>query len=135
MQPSHRQYQTGYGLSTNESMMTQRNDRGAQQSQLTGLDVLAQGSQYALQKLHDANLLSAAPYPNTGNEGVGPNHAQNQANDQSNGKSGTGPVRKRISRACDQCNQLRTKCDGKTPCAHCVGKGAQNAEIFVTTCL
>lgn len=37
--------------------------------------------------------------------------------------SGTsGPVRRRISRACDQCNQLRTKCDGKLPCAHCVGK-------------
>lgn len=39
-------------------------------------------------------------------------------------KSGTGkdgPVRRRISRACDQCNQLRTKCDGKFPCAHCVG--------------
>lgn len=29
------------------------------------------------------------------------------------------PVRRRISRACDQCNQLRTKCDGKQPCAHC----------------
>jgi xylanolytic transcriptional activator XlnR len=28
-------------------------------------------------------------------------------------------VRRRISRACDQCNQLRTKCDGKHPCAHC----------------
>lgn len=30
-------------------------------------------------------------------------------------------VRRRISRACDQCNQLRTKCDGKQPCAHCTG--------------
>ncbi|KAF1810428.1 hypothetical protein P152DRAFT_467847 [Eremomyces bilateralis CBS 781.70] len=29
------------------------------------------------------------------------------------------PVRRRISRACDQCNQLRTKCDGRSPCAHC----------------
>lgn len=28
-------------------------------------------------------------------------------------------VRKRTSRACDQCNQLRTKCDGKHPCSHC----------------
>ncbi|KAG5984312.1 hypothetical protein E4U55_005283 [Claviceps digitariae] len=38
--------------------------------------------------------------------------------------SGTsGPVRRRISRACDQCNQLRTKCDGKLPCAHCVEFG------------
>ena len=33
------------------------------------------------------------------------------------------PVRRRISRACDQCNQLRTKCDGKNPCAHCVELG------------
>ena len=30
------------------------------------------------------------------------------------------PPRKRISRACDQCNQLRTKCDGDKPCAHCI---------------
>ncbi|KAK9457108.1 fungal-specific transcription factor domain-containing protein [Dipodascopsis uninucleata] len=29
-------------------------------------------------------------------------------------------VRRRISRACDRCNQLRTKCDGKQPCMHCV---------------
>lgn len=35
--------------------------------------------------------------------------------------SSTGPIRRRISRACDQCNQLRTKCDGKSPCAHCIG--------------
>jgi len=34
-------------------------------------------------------------------------------------------VRRRISRACDQCNQLRTKCDGKNPCAHCVENGLQ----------
>lgn len=30
-----------------------------------------------------------------------------------------GPPRKRTTRACDQCNHLRTKCDGKNPCAHC----------------
>lgn len=29
--------------------------------------------------------------------------------------------RQRVSRACDQCNQLRTKCDGRHPCAHCIG--------------
>lgn len=34
-------------------------------------------------------------------------------------------VRRRISRACDQCNQLRTKCDGKHPCAHCREIGSQ----------
>lgn len=33
------------------------------------------------------------------------------------------PVRRRISRACDQCNQLRTKCDGQHPCTHCVEFG------------
>ena len=32
------------------------------------------------------------------------------------------PPRKRTTRACDQCNHLRTKCDGKNPCAHCIGK-------------
>lgn len=32
---------------------------------------------------------------------------------------GEQPVRRRISRACDQCNQLRTKCDGQQPCSHC----------------
>ncbi|KAA8916525.1 hypothetical protein TRICI_001388 [Trichomonascus ciferrii] len=31
-----------------------------------------------------------------------------------------GKPRKRTSRACDQCNQLRTKCDGLQPCAHCI---------------
>lgn len=29
-------------------------------------------------------------------------------------------TRQRVSRACDRCNQLRTKCDGQTPCEHCV---------------
>ncbi|KAL2436453.1 Xylanolytic transcriptional activator xlnR [Exophiala dermatitidis] len=36
-----------------------------------------------------------------------------------NDSSDRAAVRRRISRACDQCNQLRTKCDGKQPCAHC----------------
>ncbi|KAI1823620.1 fungal-specific transcription factor domain-containing protein [Xylaria intraflava] len=35
----------------------------------------------------------------------------------------SGPIRRRISRACDQCNQLRTKCDGQHPCAHCIEFG------------
>lgn len=30
-----------------------------------------------------------------------------------------GAPRKRTTRACDQCNQLRTKCDGQNPCHHC----------------
>ncbi|KAK9475106.1 transcriptional activator xlnR [Dipodascopsis tothii] len=31
----------------------------------------------------------------------------------------TGTARRRISRACDQCNQFRTRCDGKLPCKRC----------------
>ncbi|KAI9679308.1 MAG: hypothetical protein M1817_005328 [Caeruleum heppii] len=38
-------------------------------------------------------------------------------------RESSAPVRRRISRACDQCNQLRTKCDGENPCAHCVEFG------------
>ncbi|QUC16676.1 uncharacterized protein UV8b_00917 [Ustilaginoidea virens] len=55
----------------------------------------------------------------------GHHHKQRVRQLGSSGKaSGTaGPVRRRISRACDQCNQLRTKCDGKHPCAHCVEYG------------
>ena len=54
----------------------------------------------------------------------------------------SGPVRRRISRACDQCNQLRTKCDGRDPCAHCVGRllfsvdliRVDNSQEFDLTC-
>lgn len=35
-------------------------------------------------------------------------------------KSMTPQPRKRTTRACDQCNHLRTKCDGKQPCGHCI---------------
>lgn len=35
-------------------------------------------------------------------------------------KSSTPQPRKRTTRACDQCNHLRTKCDGKQPCGHCL---------------
>ena len=35
----------------------------------------------------------------------------------------TPPERKRVTRACDQCNQLRTKCNGGAPCAHCCELG------------
>lgn len=44
---------------------------------------------------------------------------------EANDTGDSGNVRRRISRACDQCNQLRTKCDGKTPCAHCHEIGLQ----------
>lgn len=44
--------------------------------------------------------------------------------------SASAPVRRRISRACDQCNQLRTKCDGQNPCAHCIGSALSHPCCF-----
>ncbi|KAF2143826.1 uncharacterized protein K452DRAFT_296800 [Aplosporella prunicola CBS 121167] len=97
----------------------------------SGLDALAQGSQYALHHYpppaqHDLDGKSFArqrhhPYVNpspsaTQRPAMAPDRMAR------NSISGA-PVRRRISRACDQCNQLRTKCDGKSPCAHCVEFG------------
>jgi hypothetical protein len=118
------------------------------QSQTPGLDTLAEGSQYALEQLQlarqagppanpsidpDRNHLDADPTQS-------PPSYREQNGSQSGGKvpvqqrdvlaearsairknSSATPVRRRISRACDQCNQLRTKCDGQQPCSHCIG--------------
>jgi hypothetical protein len=35
--------------------------------------------------------------------------------------SSSARARRRVSRACDQCNQLRTRCDGQPQCARCTG--------------
>ncbi|KAF2838671.1 hypothetical protein M501DRAFT_935230 [Patellaria atrata CBS 101060] len=101
----------------------------------SGLDTLAQGSQYALQQLQQGRHHPLAngkafikqrhhPYGN-GPINVPPRHPQDPMSRDRSGRanSAAGPVRRRISRACDQCNQLRTKCDGKAPCAHCVEFG------------
>ncbi|KAF2483138.1 fungal-specific transcription factor domain-containing protein [Neohortaea acidophila] len=48
-----------------------------------------------------------------------PAQQQQQQQQQPGASGGEQPVRRRISRACDQCNQLRTKCDGQQPCSHC----------------
>jgi hypothetical protein len=91
----------------------------------TGLHTLADGSQYALQQLQQHvdvhqngqihrshnNKHRQHPY------GPGPGNGRSASN------GASGPIRRRISRACDQCNQLRTKCDGQSPCAHCVEFG------------
>ena len=106
-----------------------------QRIQTSGLESLANGSQYALQHLHS---MAMAGNPNIGPTVKGSSRVrhhpyENQSSKSrdsrqrnldsgSDTKSTTGPVRRRISRACDQCNQLRTKCDGMSPCAHCVGR-------------
>ncbi|KAL2015628.1 hypothetical protein VTK56DRAFT_5085 [Thermocarpiscus australiensis] len=82
-----------------------------------GLDPLAPGSHYALQQLQQhvgvqhPHLARAAPQPK---------HRQHPYGPAARAAGAAGPIRRRISRACDQCNQLRTKCDGQHPCAHCI---------------
>ncbi|MBE7158259.1 MAG: Zn(II)2Cys6 transcription factor, partial [Rhodospirillales bacterium] len=111
-----------------------------------GLDALAESSQYALQQLQQQQQQHAmnggmngqrpplkdrqsfgasnmAPIGSLANgvrrDSTGGGMKGGRANSTSNGQA----VRRRISRACDQCNQLRTKCDGKSPCQHCVEFG------------
>lgn len=135
MLSAHSQF-LGNGGTTNQPMAMATN----------GLDALAEGSQYALQQMQQeahghgqqAQMNGAAPgmtnhrhsYSNgsIGAQDSARDAAQDDATGQAkNGRTSGGqeqqPVRKRISRACDQCNQLRTKCDGKSPCAHCVEFG------------
>lgn len=102
----------------------------------SGLDTLAEGSQYHLQQLqqqqqamHALNGNSAKPPLkqrqsfSSSADGTAPTRRESASMGKASRTSNGQPVRRRISRACDQCNQLRTKCDGKTPCAHCVEFG------------
>ncbi|EPE02224.1 transcriptional activator xlnr [Ophiostoma piceae UAMH 11346] len=86
-----------------------------------GMDALAQGSHFALQQLqqhvnvHNPHLSRPVHHHQQAKHRQSPYGARSS--------SAGGPVRRRISRACDQCNQLRTKCDGQHPCAHCIEFG------------
>lgn len=117
------------------------------QSQTPGLDTLAEGSQYALEQLQLAREADTADLPSDPGNTLAPKTSQHSQHLLYSGKNGSNsslkepelrdslaearsairknssatPARRRISRACDQCNQLRTKCDGHNPCAHCVG--------------
>lgn len=129
------------------------------QSQTPGLDTLAEGSQYALEQLQLARQAGATSHPPTDPDGKSPTDPElsrapaepfhNERNGPQMGRrsssqqrdmltearsairksSSATPVRRRISRACDQCNQLRTKCDGQHPCAHCLGKFPSNFTV------
>ncbi|KAI6781426.1 Xylanolytic transcriptional activator-like protein [Emericellopsis cladophorae] len=83
-----------------------------------GVDHMGQTAQYGLHQLHH-NMGPQSP-PLT-RQTPGPKNRQ-QSFSSARG-SASGQVRRRISRACDQCNQLRTKCDGQNPCAHCTEFG------------
>lgn len=124
---------------------------GMAQSQTVGLDTLAEGSQYVLDQLQlsreaaaktvgddtpSDSLRSSLPkskdqpfYRDDNNSVAGSRYQPPlqrdplvEARSAIRKNSVSAPVRRRISRACDQCNSLRTKCDGQHPCAHCIGK-------------
>lgn len=89
-----------------------------------GLDSLAHNSQY--NTLHSLN--HSSPHGHNASTQL-PQAYRGRQSSISLGRAttpGGGPVRRRISRACDQCNQLRTKCDGQHPCAHCIGEKAHS---------
>jgi hypothetical protein len=111
------------------------------------LETLAHTSQYAALQYHQNRHVlpngKAIVKPHRLPYASGPIAPRNQRDmlhERSGRSSATsGPVRRRISRACDQCNQLRTKCDGRqrfvvpqgacvmrmytdrSSCAHCIG--------------
>ena len=103
-----------------------------------GLDALPESSQYAIHQLqqqqqHAIQALNGERPPMRQRQSFGSQSVESMAvghRDSAgatkvarSGSTSGQPVRRRISRACDQCNQLRTKCDGKDPCAHCVEFG------------
>ena len=116
-----------------------------QRIQTSGLESFCHASPFALQPIQTSSLQG---------HGIGPvmksptkvrHHPYETLHNANNGtanklkdarrasaadeKGNSGPIRRRISRACDQCNQLRTKCDGQAPCAHCIGK-LENDTVF-----
>lgn len=118
------------------------------QYQSLGVETMAHGSQYALEHIQSMSTASRTSAPVMKSPTRLRHHpyemAQSNRNihslqplqsiqpvlsvysDSTQDERGevSAPVRRRISRACDQCNQLRTKCNGRSPCAHCVGKSA-----------
>lgn len=66
--------------------------------------------------IHSVNRSSSSVSP------LGSSSSTSKSSSKSRRKSkGSIPQpRKRTTRACDQCNHLRTKCDGKQPCSHCI---------------
>ncbi|KAI1757003.1 fungal-specific transcription factor domain-containing protein [Xylaria castorea] len=85
-----------------------------------GLEQFGHGPQYALQHLQQ-HVGIHAPHLTRAPQQKHRQHPYGGPGTRATGSSG--PIRRRISRACDQCNQLRTKCDGQHPCAHCIEFG------------
>ncbi|PGH05115.1 hypothetical protein AJ80_08414 [Polytolypa hystricis UAMH7299] len=138
--PQHQVQSQSQGQPHSQSQQNQTqppNPNPPQSHPTTGLDTLAEGSQYALHQLHLSRIAEgSATSPTAGSMkavkdqfymGDQKNPATRDMISDSRSAIRKGasnaPVRRRISRACDQCNQLRTKCDGQTPCAHCIEFG------------
>jgi len=139
---SHSHAFIGHGMpAPSEHIMTSQSPQmqtmTQRQAPMSGLDALAAGSQYALQQMQHQNIqtqqtqqqqqllqqnkLEAESSIADDDDDAQDDPRRESIATQKGGRSNSGSVRRRISRACDQCNQLRTKCDGKQPCAHCVG--------------
>ncbi|KAF1994417.1 hypothetical protein P154DRAFT_447621 [Amniculicola lignicola CBS 123094] len=112
------------------NMVDQHQHLAAQHMAPSPLDTLAYTSQYAMQSHQNRHVLPSGKamvkphYPNGPIAAAPRNQRDHMLHERAGrGAATSGPVRRRISRACDQCNQLRTKCDGKSPCAHCIEFG------------
>ncbi|KAF1839502.1 hypothetical protein BDW02DRAFT_155212 [Decorospora gaudefroyi] len=109
----------------------QHHHLAAQHMGQSPLDTLAHTSQYAALQYHQNRHVlpngKAVVKPHRlpyASGPIAPRSQREMLHERSGrGSATSGPVRRRISRACDQCNQLRTKCDGRQSCAHCIEFG------------
>lgn len=121
-----RRYAPTYGPSTSPTIMSNgllRTNNSHDEETPTGS--YTQSSQYVLNHFpHQIPPTQATQAPSAKvKRRQHPYDNKNTQGEQDKRASAHGTtIRRRISRACDQCNQLRTKCDGQTPCAHCVGR-------------
>ena len=133
------QYTPAFSHLPMPNMVSHEQHLSSQHMGASGLDTLAHTSQYALQFHQSRNVLPNGkgivkqrhhPYSN-GPIAAAPRSQRDVMIHERSGRgtSASGPVRRRISRACDQCNQLRTKCDGKSPCAHCMGEFNETSSV------
>ncbi|KAF1939060.1 hypothetical protein EJ02DRAFT_267009 [Clathrospora elynae] len=127
----HQQYPSAFSHLPAPDMEHQHHHLAAQHIGPSPLDTLAHTSQYAALQFHqNRHVLPNAkaiakphrlPYASGP---IAPRNQREMLHERSGrGSATSGPVRRRISRACDQCNQLRTKCDGRQSCAHCIEFG------------
>ncbi|MCJ1293114.1 hypothetical protein MMC34_004667 [Xylographa carneopallida] len=133
---AHHQFSPMFSPMSPELKAFPAGSNNSQRIQTSGIDSMSGGPQYAVHHMQSIPMAGHDQVPTLKSPTRARHHSLQNAqlkaregrrrnsearSDEKNGTSG--PVRRRISRACDQCNQLRTKCDGRTPCAHCVEFG------------